>query len=259
MWKVGLLFETLKDMKSPAEIQVLVVDDDIDLLDMIKDLFSGYGFTVFAALNGVAALKFIDENKIDIVLTDIRMPQMYGVELLKNLRERDRNHPCVLMTSGYADVSAAELFSFGANGFFQKPFNLAAVRDSLYKALLTKDDQWKIKQAGNFEHKIGRPFADFNELTKSDMVKFGNGGFFFQQKNPTAKVNEGVSFKFKFDDSTFLDKMEGTGIVRWVKIIDSPQNSAGIGIEIKSLSDGCRSKVCAWLDEQSFKSFIPLV
>ena len=126
-----------------------------------------------------------------------------------------------------------------------------------YKTFLTKEDQWKIKPQGHFEHKIGRQFADFEELAKSGLVKFGSGGFFFQQKNPTAKINEGVSFKFKFDDATFLDKIEGVGIVRWVKIVDSPQNSAGLGIEIKSLSDGCREKMCVWLKEQSFKPFIP--
>lgn len=245
-------------MKLPTEIHVLVVDDDIDLLEMIKDLFSNYGFTLFSALNGVAALKIIEANKIDIILTDIRMPQMDGIELLKNIRERDHSHPCVLVTSGYTDYSAAELFSLGANGFFHKPFNMATVRESLYKALLAKEDQWKIKVQGNFEHKIGRAFTDFNELTSSGIIQFGNGGFFFQQKNPTAKVNEGVSFKFKFEDDSILDKIEGTGIVRWVKIVDSPQYTAGMGIEIRTLADGCREKVCAWLKGQNFKPFIPV-
>lgn len=244
-------------MKSAADIRVLVVDDDPDLLDMIKDLFSSYGFSVFTAMNGVAALKILDDNKIDIVLTDVRMPHMDGIELLKTIRDRDAHHPCVLMISGFTDFTAADLFNLGANGFFQKPFNLAAVRDSLYKALLTRDDQWKIKAQGSFEHKIGKQFADFNEMTRSEVLKFGNGGFFFQQKNPTAKINEGVSFKLKFDDPSFLDKIEGTGIVRWVKIVDSPPNSAGMGIEIKTLGDGCREKVCTWLQLQNFKSFIP--
>lgn len=245
-------------MTSLANVQVLVVDDNEDLLEAYAGLLKTLGFSVATALNGLLAWEQIQVTDFDIVFTDIRMPVLDGVGLLKKIRGRSVISPCVLMTSGFTDYPADTLFDLGANGFLAKPVGAASIKDALQRALLKPEDLLKPPAKMIAAEKMSRNFKSFDELIASGEIRFGNGGFAIRQSNPSATVHSAVNFKFTFDEPCLIGTIEGTGLVQWVHVVDSIERKKGVGVEFKHLKDGCRNELCAWIRKQKFEPFIPI-
>ena len=105
---------------------VLVVDDEFDILEALKGILEMEGYRVLAAQNGALALRAMQEAPPDLVLADLMMPVMDGLELLKATRA-DRQLaqvPVVLMSALKPRVSQQE---YGWTAFLQKPFDLDAL------------------------------------------------------------------------------------------------------------------------------------
>lgn len=86
---------------------VLVVDDDADVRTMIERVLGRAGFRVLTAQDGEAALQILrGEQRIDVVLTDLQMPRMSGVALLRSIRELDQDVPVIVLT-GNASLESA--------------------------------------------------------------------------------------------------------------------------------------------------------
>lgn len=113
---------------------ILIVDDDDSVRDVLYDLFSEEHL-VHAAATAERALSFIGEQPYDVVLTDISMPGLSGLELLGHLRQTRPGTP-VIVISGIGDRTHAEgLMRLGAFDFILKPFRLEAVEQSVERAL----------------------------------------------------------------------------------------------------------------------------
>ncbi|MEW4565798.1 HD domain-containing phosphohydrolase [Bremerella sp. JC770] len=104
---------------------VLVVDDDDIALDMIESYLTREGFLVFTAINGIEAVKTLEENDIQIVVTDWEMPMMNGLDLCREIRERFTEHYIysILLTSRGRNDEIVEGMASGADDFMVKPFN----------------------------------------------------------------------------------------------------------------------------------------
>ena len=111
---------------------VLVVDDETLLRESVVRDFKRKGFNVLSAENGEVALRLLDESKIDVVVSDVRMPGGDGLTLLEKLRSRHPAWPPVILVTGYADLSEKELMKKGAYKYISKPF----VRKELLSAVL---------------------------------------------------------------------------------------------------------------------------
>lgn len=114
---------------------LLVVDDDDDLRELMCSIFELQGFSVFVAASGDSAFKIVESNKIDLVISDMRMPFGDGMELLRNIRTRSRKTPVVIFVTGYSDISFEKCLSEGAYAVFTKPFNQKELIDSAKSAL----------------------------------------------------------------------------------------------------------------------------
>jgi len=114
---------------------ILVVDDDEDLRDSIVFDLERKGFSVASASNGREALEIVKNNKIHVVLSDVRMPGGDGVELLENIRQIDPKVPVVILISGFADVVREDMITRGAQQFIDKPFEPLALVGSVFAAL----------------------------------------------------------------------------------------------------------------------------
>ena len=102
--------------------RVLVVDDDSSIREFVRSVLSDAGFEVDAREDGAAALASIDVDPPDLVLSDLRMPELDGLELLRRVRERHAV-PFVLMTSWGGVDDAVEAVRAGADDFLQKPLS----------------------------------------------------------------------------------------------------------------------------------------
>ena len=107
---------------SPVRPSVLVVDDESGILDSLNILLRNEGFTPYTAHGGKAGIDRIGELGPDIVLTDIRMPNVSGVEILAAARQSDPDVPVILMTAQATLQSAMQAVNEGAFYYIQKPF-----------------------------------------------------------------------------------------------------------------------------------------
>ena len=102
---------------------LLIVDDEAGYREVLKAIFEDDGYRVATADNGRTALEHLASNPCDLILSDVRMPDIDGIELLRRARENDPDIGVVMMTAfGTMDV-AREAFKLGADDFIQKPFN----------------------------------------------------------------------------------------------------------------------------------------
>ena len=104
--------------------KILIVDDEEHIRDILSEFLSEQGFDVMDATDGEMAMGLFETNTFDLVITDIRMPKVNGLELLSMVKSRDNHNPVVLMT-GY-DLSNNEISNcpYQADGYVLKPFNL---------------------------------------------------------------------------------------------------------------------------------------
>lgn len=110
---------------------VLLVDDDELLVKSLARVLKSKGFSVKTATNGEAATRCIAEERFDVVLSDISMPGMTGIQLLRQLRQTDLLVPFVLMTGDPAVSTAIEAMQFGAFRYLTKP----VAHDSLVEVI----------------------------------------------------------------------------------------------------------------------------
>lgn len=118
--------------------RVLVVDDELDFLDLFTKRFQKRGVEVSSRSNGPDALRFLDENQVDVVVLDVRMPKMDGIEVLKEIKKR---HPLVqvIMLTGHGSVnSGIQGMSHGAYDYVMKPFNLDDLMGRIAQAVERK-------------------------------------------------------------------------------------------------------------------------
>ena len=119
---------------APSRGRVLVVDDERDLLDVLGAMLAEAGWQVDTAGNGREALTLVDADHYEVVLSDIDMPGMNGVELLREIRGRDLDVPVLLITGHPRVDTAVEALEHGALRYLRKPIRerdlLSAVEDA---------------------------------------------------------------------------------------------------------------------------------
>jgi two-component system response regulator HydG len=101
---------------------VLVIDDEGGILDTLRILLKKEGYEVVTAQGGKAGLEAIRTASADIVLTDVRMPQVTGLDILQAVKEHDPMTPVILMTAQASLQSAIQAVNIGAFYYLQKPF-----------------------------------------------------------------------------------------------------------------------------------------
>lgn len=236
-----------------GKVKILLVDDSLDLLESARLLFGTFGFNVDTAGHGQQALALLEQNTYDVVLSDIRMPVMDGLTLLKKIRERDYRKPLVLMISGYTDSPLDEIFALGAGGYFSKPFSASSIKDAIRRASISESERWKLPPLAEPLIHLNLRFKDFAELAVSPNLRLGRGGFFLADDGPRGRPGDIVGFKFEFESGGSLS---GTGVARWVNMAASTGRRKGYGVEITTLSEG-NAPLSAWIDEHKPVSYIP--
>ncbi len=126
-------------MIPPEKKQILVVDDEANLRRVLSAQLSRDGYDVHLAEDGEAGLAYLREHHIDLVITDLRMPKVDGMELLRAALRDDASRPVVMMTAHGTVETAVEALKTGAFDYLTKPFDQDEVRLVVKKALRTRD------------------------------------------------------------------------------------------------------------------------
>lgn len=119
-------------MSPSNKCQLLVVDDFDDNLFLITLFFESENYQVESATSGQEALEKLEISRPDIVLMDVRLPDVSGLELTKQIRQKPKliNLPIILVT-GDADIQLEDVLKIGATNLFHKPLDLTALLEQV--------------------------------------------------------------------------------------------------------------------------------
>jgi DNA-binding NtrC family response regulator len=115
--------------------KVLVVDDDERIRSLLVDTLSALGYTSLGAKNGEEALSLLETEKLNLVVTDVRMPKVNGLSLLKNIKTKDPLMPVLIITGYNFAYTKEQVLESGADGFLAKPFRIGKIEELIQKAL----------------------------------------------------------------------------------------------------------------------------
>ncbi len=118
------------------EYRMLIVDDEKELTTALNNIFFGNGYQVIVENNGDAANQVVDKTPLDLVLLDIEMPGVSGIEVLKNIKAKQPNAK-VIMVTGYTEYEE-KAKKLGCDAFIKKPFAFAELEKTIAGLLQTK-------------------------------------------------------------------------------------------------------------------------
>ena len=114
--------------------QVLIADDEANLRKVLTALLKQDGHEATAVEDGIKALEVVERGEVDILITDLRMPGMTGLELLKKVRQRDPTLPVIVITAHGSVDTAVSALKAGAADYITKPFDKAELKQAVRKA-----------------------------------------------------------------------------------------------------------------------------
>jgi two-component system response regulator HydG len=178
------------------QASILIVDDESGILDTLRILLRKEGFEVTTAQGGKAGLEQIRSGTHDIVLTDVRMPQVTGLDILQAAKEQDSMTPVILMTAQASLQTAVAAVNQGAFYYVQKPFSndelLAILRRACeYRQIRVENRQLKQeirrKDRTSVERPIGKSRRFIEVLKLAEMVAPSDSTVLIQGESGTGK------------------------------------------------------------------------
>ncbi len=165
---------------------ILIVDDEINMVKTLNAFLSQEGYAVSSALNAKSALQVLQEQSFDLVLADLRMPDMSGLDLIKTAKTL-KESPAIMIMTAYASIeSAVECMKEGALDFFVKPFDMDEIKIKLarfFEQTKLRDDikflqietfslKESLKDAYDYDNIVGND-PKINEIKKLIMELAG--------------------------------------------------------------------------------------
>jgi len=173
----ALTADTHTGRESVAKPRILIVDDEPSMREMLRIVLRRDGFHVAVAANGAQAVAALGEERVDLLISDIRMPDMSGVDVLRAAKEANRDIIAFMMTAFASTDSAVEAMRLGAVDYFTKPFNMDELRLKVrqhLEALRVKEENVLLKRALNAKHEfcsiIGRSDAMLDLFKMIEMI-----------------------------------------------------------------------------------------
>lgn len=135
---------------------LLVVDDELSMREFLKILLEKEGYEVFTAPNGKTAIDSILKHPIDLVISDIRMPGMSGLDLLAAIKEINIDIGVIMITAFASPDDAVTAMKNGAFDYITKPFNVDEIKNVIHSGLAKKNNVSAQEQANSFPKIIGQ-------------------------------------------------------------------------------------------------------
>ena len=139
--------------------QILLVEDEVDVRDSLKAQLEGEGHQVVATESGSEALALVESSEFDIVLTDVMIPGINGLELVQRINQLP-SHPVTIVMTGYGSVEmAVNAIKAGALEFLQKPFSVDVLSATMASALRVKclqDENVELKKTIKGQFSLGK-------------------------------------------------------------------------------------------------------
>ena len=191
--------------------KILLIDDEEDIVRVLSISLRADGYEVVPAFSGEEGMEVFEKESPDIVLTDIKMPGMSGIEVLKKIKERESDAEVIIIT-GHGDIdSAVEALKYGASDFINKPVRDEALSIALQRANEKLDIKRKLKEYTiDLENKVAlatrrlRRQSDF----LSELIQSSNDAIVATGKDfKIAIFNPGAERIFGYSSEEVIGKM----------------------------------------------------
>jgi CheY-like chemotaxis protein len=231
---------------------VLIVDDERMLLDIFREWLEEENCRVLTAGDGAAALNILRNDHVAVIVSDVRMPVMDGIVLLKNLTTlsglSQGNHPPkMIFISGFTDLEPREAYNMGVEAILQKPIDRTQFVGTVRRTLRSQQEAWSEPLIpGGIPLHVALPRVSV--AIEQGRIAFGRGGFCLYCSSP---VREGpVRFDLEFEGEAI--SFAGHGLIRWAE----PEERL-LGLEILDLDEPCREWAIGLIAAHAGWSYIP--
>lgn len=141
---------------------ILVVDDEAKMRRLLEIMLTQMDYTVLQAGNGLEALAVLAKHPVDLIITDLKMPQLDGIGLLKQLRDQANNIPVIVVTAYGTVETAVDAMKYGASDYIVRPFELDAVEAAVQQALHLSKTQRENRYLGQENKQSWQGFVGFS-------------------------------------------------------------------------------------------------
>ena len=216
------------------QASILVVDDEPVLLEIKSEWFRQVAGQVFCASDGAQALEILAANKIHLVITDVRMPVMDGVSLLKKVKATGSDTPSFIFITGFADIQSREAYDLGAEALLEKPVEHDELLSLVQRSLLEPNERWRKPLDYSAYPVLRRNFPSLAGALRERRIAFGRGGFCLESGG--FRLEGPLNFELSFRTDAYV--LSGQGIVRW---LGDEEDEAGI--ELTYVAEASRSRL----------------
>jgi len=238
--------------------RVVIVDDEPELSELVSNSLSFRGIKTYAYTDPQQVLDDFPKHQFDVLISDIRMPGVTGIDLLQEIRKRNWYSPAVLFMSGYAnDYEAYDVINLGAATLIEKPFDLerlfALVMEQFIEAPHDRGRYFRMNS------KIPITVNGKLQLTTTD-IGFGGGFIPFIQGDDSSNhfnVEVGTVLSFEFGLEEFETPISAKGEVVWRRTQQENGLSPGVGVKFLDLSSDANTLVQDFVRMNRILSFIP--
>jgi len=115
--------------------KIMIIDDEEAMCRILKQILEGEGYEVKTRNEGLLALDEIKQDSFNLVITDVSMPNLSGIEILAQVKQFKPDLPVIFVTGSDVDAILKEALQLGLDGFIEKPFNIQAVLEVIKEKL----------------------------------------------------------------------------------------------------------------------------
>ncbi len=237
-----------------SEAKVLIVDDECALREIFGKWLVAVGCgEAVTAVDGADALEKLQESKFDLLISDVRMPRMDGITLVRRLAELGQSIPSIIFVSGFGDLDEREMYGQGVEAFLAKPLRMEELIVAIQRALADRSSLWlaPMEVAPRQRLQVQVNGCTASEMDREKDLWLGRGGFSVNYAHPLSLGK--VAFECLCGDAgSEQEVLSGQGVVRWRSKADQR-----VGIEFVYVEGPSRTWVLEKLAEDRPRCFLP--
>lgn len=242
--------ETTEDFWKDAN--VLIADDEPDMREILAAWLRSAGCQVTEVRDGKEALDALKHRRFDAIVTDVRMPRVTGIELVRSLHESATYTPVIIFVSGFVDLPLPDAYDLGVEAVLSKPCHRKDLVDALRRSIRRRNlifEQVDGLAAPQAHDRIQQDA----EHRQAEPVALGRGGVSLAVERPP-ELDVSIGFSLEMNGDELPSPLCGWGVVRWCEVVSEQLRA---GIEFMYLEENSRESFARWLAEKRPASFIP--
>jgi CheY-like chemotaxis protein len=227
---------------------VLIADDEVLLAEIASEWLLKKGFRVLVAGNGRAAWEIVQHTRVDVVISDVRMPVMGGFALLQRISAFDGHRPRVIFATAFSDFDSRNAYDLGLDAILVKPIRRQTLEDAVERAIAGHARDWATPPPPATGVPLHNSFPSLRDALRAGAIALGRGGFCLSSSFRLPGVL--VPFDLRFSADT--QRIAGQGVISW-----STREQQQVGVEITYLESDCRDWVTRLLSKVAAPCLIP--